>query len=87
MDSRGSQKTRPHSPEDLGALNAVDAERWRRIRRDVGMGYAITMKDLSLLVRLTEKLLDHYNPVPELPRTLEEITTAAAARRKRKARA
>jgi hypothetical protein len=36
-------------------VNAVEAERFRHIQRDVGNGFAITFKDLVWLVRLVEK--------------------------------
>jgi hypothetical protein len=34
-----------------------DAARFKRIEREVGCGYALTMKDLSWLVRFTGRLL------------------------------
>jgi hypothetical protein len=86
MDPRGSQKTRHHSPEDLvSVLNPADAERWRRIQRDVGMGYAITMKELCWLVRLTEKLLDQSQPIA--PKPIAEKIENEKSQPRRKARA
>ena len=40
----------------MALIKQSDAERFRRIQRDVGLGYAVTLKDLRLLVRLVEKL-------------------------------